>query len=294
MVPLFLCIQKMQVTFNNSNERKVKMKSDKALWGSISILVGVVIAILALIRGSWQTWLLIGVFTLWGLWVAAVLLRPYMQQAKRRRRREQHEKERLAEGIVPNQPSELPAMEYAETELLLLRHVNHRISAYLQAVYPDVRWEWCEKRPEKLVVSGGTGRIRLYGIPDFDHADVSVDQSAGITCNMLKIVPLSDARGSGPEDTVPPNQQPVDPQIWYEVQGRRVLEALVADLNSRGHSHLTIHEDGDICIEEDTEEVAKEHLAGFPEKTYWPRLLQVFERNGLAADIMAKGIQISW
>lgn len=36
------------------------MKSDKALWGSISILVGAVIAILALIRGAWQTWLLIG------------------------------------------------------------------------------------------------------------------------------------------------------------------------------------------------------------------------------------------
>lgn len=40
------------------------MKSDKALWGSISILVGAVIAILALIRGTWQSWLLIGVFTL--------------------------------------------------------------------------------------------------------------------------------------------------------------------------------------------------------------------------------------
>ncbi len=31
------------------------MKSDKALWGSISILIGAVIAILALIRGAWQT-----------------------------------------------------------------------------------------------------------------------------------------------------------------------------------------------------------------------------------------------
>lgn len=270
------------------------MKSDKALWGSISILVGAVIAILALIRGTWQTWLLIGVFTLWGLWVVAVLLRPYMQQAKRLRMRRQLAEKRLAEGIAPSQTPGLPTMEASETELLLLRHVNHRISAYLRAVYPDARWEWCEKRPEKLVVSGGTGRIRLYGIPDFDHADVSVSKNADIACNMLKIVPLSEAGGSEPQDTVPPNQQPVDPQIWYEVQGRKVLEALVADLNSRGHSRLTIHEDGDVCIEEDTEEVAKEHLAGFPEKTYWPRLLQVFERNGLAAEIMAKGIQISW
>ncbi len=270
------------------------MKSDKALWGSISILVGTVIAILALIRGAWQTRLLIGVSSLWGLWVIAVLLRPCMQQAKRRRIREQLIKKRLAEGITGTQSFDLSATESPEMELLLLRHVNHRISAYLRAVYPDVRWEWCEKRPEKLVLAGGTGRIRLYGIPDFDHADVCVDQNASITCNMLKMVPLSEAGGGGPEDTVPPNKQPVDPQIWYEVQGRKVLEALVADLNSRGHSCLTIHEDGDICIEEDTEEVAKEHLAGFPEKTYWSRLLQVFERNGLAAEVTAKGIQISW
>ncbi|MEH2929444.1 hypothetical protein VSQ48_05925 [Candidatus Ventrimonas sp. KK005] len=208
--------------------------------------------------------------------------------------REQLTKKRLAEGITGTQSFDLSATESPEMELLLLRHVNHRISAYLRAVYPDVRWEWCEKRPEKLVLAGGTGRIRLYGIPDFDHADVCVDQNASITCNMLKMVPLSETGGAGPEDTVPPNKQPVDPQIWYEVQGRKVLEALVADLNSRGHSCLTIHEDGDICIKEDTEEVAKEHLAGFPEKTYWSRLLQVFERNGLAAEVTAKGIQISW
>lgn len=87
------------------------MKSDKALWGSISILVGAVIAILALIRGAWQSWLLIGVFTLWGLWVTAVLLRPYMQQAKRRRMREQLTRKRLAEGIASSQPPAFPVME---------------------------------------------------------------------------------------------------------------------------------------------------------------------------------------
>ena len=91
------------------------MKSDKALWGSISILVGTVIAILALIRGAWRTWLLIGVFSLWGLWVIAVLLRPCMQQAKRRRMREQLAKKRLTEGISPSQPAVFPAMDHRHT-----------------------------------------------------------------------------------------------------------------------------------------------------------------------------------
>ena len=57
------------------------MSNDKGLLsGSITILIGAVIAIMALVRGPWQAWLLIGVFTLWGLWVVLILLLPYMQQ----------------------------------------------------------------------------------------------------------------------------------------------------------------------------------------------------------------------
>ena len=60
------------------------MSNDKGLLsGSITILIGAVIAIMALVRGPWQAWLLIGVFTLWGLWVVLILLLPYMQQARR-------------------------------------------------------------------------------------------------------------------------------------------------------------------------------------------------------------------
>lgn len=270
------------------------MKSDKALWSSISILIGIVIAILALVRGTWQIWLLLGAFTLWGLWVVTVLLLPYMQQAKRRRHRSQLRKKRQAEGIVKEMPFEIPTVGHTETEQLLLHHVNHRISAYLQAAYPDVTWEWCEKKPERLILAGGTGRIRVFGISEFDHADITMDQQANIRCDMVKIVPLSTVGGIESQNAVPPNKQPVDPQIWYEIQGRNVLETLVADLNSRGHSSLTIHENGEICIEEDNAEVPKEQLSGFPEKTYWTRLIQVLERNGLAAEITAKGIQISW
>lgn len=40
--------------------------------------------------------------------------------------------------------------------------------------------------------------------------------------------------------------------------------------------------------------MAQEHLSGFPEKTYWPRLVKVFERNGLAAEITEKSIVVTW
>ena len=69
---------------------------------------------------------------------------------------------------------------------------------------------------------------------------------------------------------------------------------LIADLNSRGHSKLTLRENGDICIQQDDELVPQEHLANFPAKVYWPRLVEVFESKGLSAETTAQGIQVSW
>ena len=51
--------------------------------------------------------------------------------------------------------------------------MNFRISAYLQSAYPEATWQWLEEFPEKIAAKGGTGRIRLYGVPDFDYADVT-------------------------------------------------------------------------------------------------------------------------
>lgn len=271
------------------------MKNENALLGSISLLIGVVIAILALIRGKWQTGLLITVFVLWGLWAAIVLLRPRIQRARRRRRRAKYAKSLQRDRASGTRSFEVPVISKDPTEQLLLRHVNHRISAYLRSTYGDVTWEWCEQNPARLAVKGGVGRIRVYGIADFDHADVKLDQNAGISFNMIRTVPLSETSGDeNSAEKLPPNKQPVDPQIWYEMQGRKVLESLVADLNSRGHSHLTLHENGDVYIQQDKNEIPKEHLSNFPAKVYWPRLVQVLESEGLAAEVTPQGITVSW
>ena len=52
---------------------------------------------------------------------------------------------------------ELSAQANADAMQLLLRHVNHRISAYLKSVYPNARWEWTTGNPTALVMQGGTG-----------------------------------------------------------------------------------------------------------------------------------------
>ena len=184
------------------------MNNDKGLLsGSITILIGAVIAIMALVRGPWQVWLLLGVFTLWGLWVVLILLLPYMQQAKRHRQRQQRTRRLHAEGIQ-TRSFEIPDLGSTSSDELLVRHTNHRILAYLRSAYPQATFEWCEKQPEQLIRNGGTGRIRVFGIDEFDHADVTLDQNANIKCDMVKIVPLSKVGGeTNEDDATPPNRQ---------------------------------------------------------------------------------------
>ena len=145
-------------SFFVSSEKNVKvaneMKQKKTIGSSIGLLTGAVIANLALVRGIWQVPLLIGTFAVWGLWLLCTQVFP---------RRTAQQKQ--AGGYN---------RQLAQT---LLHHVNYRISDCLKASYPKARWEWMMRDPALFVAQGGTGRIRVSGIPDYEYADVTVDQN---------------------------------------------------------------------------------------------------------------------
>ncbi len=271
------------------------MKKESDLLNSIGILVGAVIAILAIVRGIWQTRLLITVFTLWLAWAAVKLLLPYIR-AISKNKKFQKQRLLLQQNTVRKPVTfEIPALRNISTEQLLLLHVNHRISMYLRCSYGEVTWEWCEDNPVKLIMEGGHGRIKVYGISDYDHADVKLNVNGDIRFDMMRIVPLNEIVKETPAAQAAASEKPpLDPQIWYEVQARSILESIVNDLHSRGHSQLMLNEDGDIFIEQDEEDVAKEHLSNFPAIVYWPRLVQVLEGEGLSAKVEDKKIIVSW
>lgn len=259
------------------------MKKANPLWNSVGILTGAVILMIALTQGILRTVLLSVAAAAWMVWLAVLFIMRYQKQA---RWRKEHSKTETGEN----------AEEYT-TEQLLLHHVNHRISARLCAAYPDASWQWCMKDPARFVCKGGTGRIRVYGIDEFEYADIRIDRRGNLSCSLIKSVRLDEEGAgdkSGDKQKIPPNKQPVDPRVWYETQGRAVLEHLVADLNSRGHSSLTLLENGDICVKEDKKDVAVEHFSVFPEKVYWPGLVRALQGDGLAADATAQGIKITW
>lgn len=253
------------------------MKTEKTLWTSITILVGVVIVILGLVRGAWQTWLLIGTFAVWAGWIITCLLMPYINRAKRVRiRKQQGNKE-----------------TFGSIEATMMHHVNFRITAYIRSIYPNATWEWCVKSPVALIVNGGVGRIKVHGVEDFSHADVKIGKNGELHCSMVKVVPISDTE-SADDGNLPPNKQPVDPQLWYDTTGRAVLEQVIADLNSRGHTQLTIRENGEIAVRQEDQDVPMEQVTCFPAKTYWPLLVKVFQGEGLAAQVHDSTIEVTW
>ena len=254
------------------------MNQKISLGGSISILIGVVIAILALLRGPAQTVLLLVTFALWGLWVVLTPLRPAWRANRAYRSRE----ERTA-----REQETFSGMNLAG---LLLCHVNYRVSDYLRGAYPNARWEWTMSDPALFIAHGGTGRIRLYGVPDYEYADVTLDQKGGLKCSLVKIVPVQDSGQSAPSGQPSP-----DPSVWYELEGRATLDTLIADLRSRGHSSLTLNEDGSISIQQSTGGNTTKHaFSSFPEKVYWPRLADTLAQEGLSADVQDSRIVVSW
>ena len=174
------------------------MKKESPLWSSISLLIGIVIAILALIRGRMLLPLLLAVFAVWLLWWLLAQALPLWRGNRAYRVKEAQLREQKASANGGGQLAEA-----------LLCHVNYRITAMLHAAYPNARWEGLADKPSRVAVEGGTARIRVYGIPDFDYAAVKLDQKANLDCSLVKLSPLM----PGSSDAQPPNRQPVNPRI---------------------------------------------------------------------------------
>ncbi len=269
------------------------MKKQNPIWSSIGLLVGAVIANIALVPEDWQVWGYILIFGLWCIWAGKKFLFPklrvqYRMNSLRRQRK--------AEQAQVNQESSNVATESPLLDVLM-RHANHRITERLKSAYPDATWSWCEKYPENIVVSGGTGRIQLYGAGDYNFAEVTFDRNSNMKCSTLMIAALEkDANASADEDgqTDPPPKKKTDPQVWYEQQGREILENLISDLNAFGHNSLYIRENGDVVIKQADQEITKHQFADFPKDMDWASLVKMLERTGVAGEVQDNGILVTW
>mgnify|MGYP000193468772 CR=1 FL=1 len=102
------------------------MKKESPFWSSISLLIGIVIAILALIRGRMRLPLLLAVFALWLLWWLLTQALPLWRNNRAYRAKEAQLREQTAAANGGGQLADA-----------LLCHVNYRITAMLHAAYPN-------------------------------------------------------------------------------------------------------------------------------------------------------------
>jgi hypothetical protein len=244
------------------------------------------LVVLAFIKGDKQIWFLGGVFAIWGIWMLRFAFLAIFTRIKGR-----NKNKKIKSKSKRNNSTD----ESDSADVTLLRHVNFRISEYLKSIYPDVTWEWCSEEPDELVIEGGTGRIRLFGINDFNYADVTLDEFAQLDFNMIKIKSFTELTETGKSENTPPRDDTqINPETWYNIQGKKILESCIADLNSRGYSSLFIKENGDICIKQENKEVIKDNFKNLPGKNLWQGLIKIIENDGLGAAVTGNTIKVSW
>lgn len=263
------------------------MRRFQKLKSSAVMLLMAVLAITCFTRGNLQMFLYIAAFLTWGVYAFITFLLPIIARQKQRRelRRISEKPQKRAVGTEDN-----PKLKY-----LLLCHVNHRITGYIKSTYPDATWTWKTNNPADIMANGGTGRIELFGIKDFNFADISFDNSANIECSLLKVVSLKHAVQKECKDAEADiAKSEIDPQVWFDKTGHEVLKKIIADLSSRGHNSLTIQDDGSCIITQGDKTITVRHLEAFPEKVYHPKLIKVFAGAGIAAKTVDAGLAVTW
>ena len=263
------------------------MRRFQKLRASASYLIIAVLAATCFTRGVAQIISYGIIFLVWAIYAFILLLLPVLQRNKYRREVRRVMKKETNAALNEECNSKLI--------YLLLCHVNHRITGYLKSIYPDATWEWQTDKPDRIMADGGTGRIKLYNVEEYNFADVQFDTEANIECSFLKIVSFKQAAQTKVKDSqVGDTKSEVDPQVWFEQSGRVILKNLIADLSSRGHNTLTIQEDGSCIIEQGDKTLKVRHLDAFPERVYYPRLTKVLAGAGIAAKTVDSGLVINW
>lgn len=264
------------------------MKRFKNLRKALLVLLGMELAVAVFTFGYVRLGLSVVAFGIWSLWASGFYLIPFIvhkcRQRKTKKMREHYEKEEKRQNESSGD----------DATRILLRHVNHRITSYLKSAYPESTWEWCIEAPEALVCKGGTGRIQVFGAADFSHADVTVNKNAEISYEMLRIVPMGENMPEEKREETVTFKTTINPQVWYEQKGRVVLENIITDLSSRGHSSLSITESGDVIVKQVDREIRKATLEAMPSRMYWNGLAKVFQSEGISADVTDEAVVLSW
>lgn len=198
-------------------------------------------------------------------------------------------------------PSVLPDQKaaFSETELAqILQHIRLRITDKLKSAYAEATWQWDKEPDLHDILAGKTFRILVENMESYTHADITFDRFGRIHVEPMTIGAFSPAESKTAADDMdsPAPEEPavVDVRVWYELVGQKILTEQITELHAKGHSKLTIMENGDITVKNQKKDILKATLDSFPAQNYWQELVSILAEDQLTAKITGNSLQVSW
>ncbi|MDY4097079.1 MAG: hypothetical protein SOY47_10200 [Lachnospiraceae bacterium] len=198
-------------------------------------------------------------------------------------------------------PPVLPEKDaaFSEAELAqILQHIRLRIIDKLKSAYAEATWQWDKEPDLHDILAGKTFRILVENMENYTHADISFDRFGRIHVEPMTIGAFSPAESKTAADDAdaPAPEEPavVDVRVWYELIGQKILTEQITELHAKGHSRLTIMENGDITVKNQKKDILKATLDSFPASNYWQELVSILAENQLTAKITGNSLQVSW
>ena len=93
-----------------------------------------------------------------------------------------------------------------------------------------------------------------------------------------------------PENTSEDTTDVSETEAWYRMIGSQLLTDVITELNTRGHKHLEITENGDIFVSGNIED----SIPVFPDKSQWQTLGKLMRDDGLTVNVTTDNIVVSW
>lgn len=172
-----------------------------------------------------------------------------------------------------------------EMEGVMIRHINFRITEKLQGAFPSAVWRWETEKPLEQAMKGGSARIRLSGVPDWNFADVLFERSGRIKLEMLSLRSLEEIGRQEAKSTPAADGDAVNLRDWYDLSASAVVRATIDEVYTRGYRELRIAEDGALYVLEQQEQVGQGRLSYLPGKKLWPDLVPFFEEDDITATV---------
>lgn len=196
--------------------------------------------------------------------------------------------------ILPDQKAAFSEAELAQ----ILQHIRLRITDKLKSAYTEATWQWDKEPDLHDILAGKTFRILVENMESYTHADISFDRFGRIHVEPMTIGAFSPAESKADADDAdtPAPEEPavVDVRVWYELIGQKILTEQITELHAKGHSKLTIMENGDITVKNQKKDILKATLDSFPAQNYWQELVSILAEDQLTAKITGNSLQASW